>query len=102
MTDKEVAMTLSMLRGAIYSVEANGQSVDSIRMGVTLCDTIVAYTTSLLVNNQNIGELRTMFGLPVKIDYENPWTLKVLTAVDVPVIRESEVSGNGNDRTEHD
>ena len=97
MTDKEISMTLSMLKGAIYSVEGKGQSVDSIRMGVTLCDTIVAYTTDLLINHQDIGKLRTMFGLPVKIDYENPWTLKVLTAVDVPVMRESEVSGNEYD-----
>jgi len=97
MTEAEIKSTLSMLRGAIYSVEAKGQSVDSIRMGVTLSDTIVAYTTDLLINHQDIGKLRTMFGLPVKIDYENPWTLKVLTAVEVPVMRESEVSGNEYD-----
>lgn len=97
MTDTEIKSTLSMLKDAIYSVEAKGQRVDSIRMGATLCDTIVAYTTDLLVYYQNIAELRTMFGLPVKIDYENPWVLKVLTAVDVPVMRESEVSGNEYD-----
>lgn len=94
MTDAEIKSTLYMLKGAINGVEVRGQSVDSIRMGVTLCDTIVAYTTGLLINHQNIGELRTMFGVPVKIDYVNPWILKVLTAVEVPVMRESEVSGN--------
>ena len=98
MTDTEIKSTLSMLKGAIDSVKVRGQSVDSIRMGYELCDAIVAYNISLLLFCQpHCGELRTIYGIPVEIDYKNPWVLKVLTAVDVPVMRESEVSGNEYD-----
>jgi len=94
MTDKEVAMTLSLLKGAIFGVREKGENIDSIRIGISLYDAIVAYNISLILHyRKSCGALRTIYGVPVKVDYENPWVLKVMTAVDVPVLRESEGSG---------
>ena len=103
MTDAEIKSTLSMLKGAIDNVRVRGQNVDSIRMGYELSNAIVAYNIGLLLfYPQNPGVMRTIYGYPVEIDKMNPWVLKVMTAVEVPVFRESEVSGNEYDGTEHD
>lgn len=98
MKDKEVEMTLSMLKNAINSVEAKNQTIDSIRVGYILSESIVSYTISRLSYCQPYnGDLKTIYGIPIRVDYNNPWVLKVLTAVDVPVMRESEVSENEYD-----
>ncbi len=98
MTDKEVAMTLSLLKGAMCGVREKGENIDSIRMGRSLYDAIVAYNIGLVLHyRKSCGALRTIYGVQVKVDYDNPWVLKVLTAVEVPVMRESEVSGNEYD-----
>ena len=98
MTDKEVAMTLSLLKGAICGVREKGENVDSIRIGMDLCNAITAYNIDLVLHyRKSYGSLRTIYGYPVEIDKMNPWVLKVMTAVEVPVLRESEVSGNEYD-----
>ena len=97
MTDKEVAMTLSMLKGAVWEVRNSGKEVYSVRIGLKLCDAIIAYNKDLTYMYKGDLTLRTIMDIPVEFDYRNPWTLKVLTAVDVPVMRESEVSGNEYD-----
>lgn len=97
MTEAEIKSTLSMLKGAIDSVRVRGQIVDNIRMGYELADAIVAYNISLLVFYPvDCGVMRTIFGHPVEIDKMNPWILKVMTAVEVPVFRGSEVEERSN------
>ena len=97
MTNAEIEMTLSMLKGAVWEVRNSGKEVDSVRIGCRLCDAIVAYNEGMVNVFQGNLVLRNIFGVPVKVDYVNQWVLKVLTAVDVPVMRESEVSGNEYD-----
>lgn len=100
MRDKEVAMTLSMLKGAICEVREKGENVDSIRMGLKLFEAILShmYNNNFPFHYVDNTSVHTIMGIPVEINYVNPWTLKVLTAVEVPVMRESEVSGNEYDR----
>lgn len=97
MTNAEIEMTLSMLKGAVWEVRNSGKEVDSVRIGSRLCNEIIAYNEGMMNMFHGNLMLRTIYGIPVKIDYGNPWVLKVLTAVDVPVMRESEVSGNEYD-----
>jgi hypothetical protein len=92
MTNAEVEMTLSMLKGAVWEVRNNGKEVDSVRIGCRLCDAIIAYNESMMNMFRGGLMLREIMGIPVRTDYVNPWVLKVLTAVDVPVMRESEVA----------
>ena len=97
MTDKEVEMTLSMLKGAVYSAREKGNSVDSIRMGLELCDAIVSYNADWVYNYKGSQTLKKIMGIPVEYDYKNPYALHLVTLTSVPVFRESEVSGNEYD-----
>lgn len=96
MTETEIKSTLSMMKGAICKVREKGNEVDSVRMGAKLFREMLSYmyNNNLPLHYVDNTSVHTIMGIPIEIDHVNPWVLKVMTAVDVPVMKESEVSGN--------
>lgn len=88
MTGEEVGMTLDALRGAIHSARIKGQSIDRVCIGYSLKEELVNHIFNQTGWERMPGSaLYSIMGYPAEIDKANPWSLKVLTAIDVPVFR---------------
>lgn len=82
MTRENIENTLFNIRRVVRGVKGAGLNVDRLIMGVDLIDEIT-YKSGYIINNEYKGI--TLFGLPVIIDYDNPYTLEVVTAYKVQV-----------------
>lgn len=76
MTREDVNDTINALRLAIKVKANHGLTVNEVRIGYELAQTIAAFTD--LVKNRGFeGTFYTIFGIPVEIDYKRPMALEI-------------------------
>ena len=100
MTREDVNDTISALRLAITVKAKQGLTVNEIRMGYELLQTISAFN-SLVTNRRFNTDSYFIFGIPVVVDYVNPMRLEI--AIVEPVrVWQTYKGGSEDDEREMD
>lgn len=84
MTRSDVNDTISALRLAITVKAKHGLTVNEIRMGHELVQTIAAFN-SLVTSRRFESDSYSIFGIPVVVDYVNPMRLEIAIVEPVRV-----------------
>ena len=89
MTKRNRENTVNYLHFAILRKQKKGLNVNEVRIGNELAEAIIAYNADSVKRTLHSGEVATIFGIPVVIDYKRPMIL------EIAVVEEVHVDGGG-------
>lgn len=85
MTTKNVENTLKNLEATVKEMRLQGKAVNRVRIGVELMQILESYNYTIIKYFGARTIKRTIMGLPIDIDFEEPMCLEVCTTERVYV-----------------